>query len=205
MEVILIKNHAPFGFIGDTIKVKNGFARNKLIPQGIALAITKENRKAIEHTQKQIEKERVKQKEEAEALAKNISELTLQFKLKVAGQSRTFGSITTKDIEAELAKKEIIVHKKYIILQDTIKSVGVHEVTVKLHTDVTAVLKIEVIADKSAKKAKKEDSKKKAKAETEEAKEGEATEVEASSKAQAESVTESKDEAKVEEVASEEE
>ncbi|MCL4146135.1 UNVERIFIED_CONTAM: hypothetical protein GTU68_052831 [Idotea baltica] len=155
MNVILIKNYAPFGFIGDLIKVKNGFARNFLIPTGVAIAVTKENKKAVLHKQKQIETERKKQKEDAQSQAKRLSELTLHFKLKVAGQGKTFGSITTREIETELAKKGFEIHKRYIILSDLIKSIGKHEAEVKLYSDVTAKVAIEVTADKPLKKEKK--------------------------------------------------
>lgn len=155
MNIILIKNYAPFGFVGDLIKVKNGFARNFLIPTGVAIPVTKENKKAILHKQKQIEADRKKQKEDAQSQAKQLAELTLQFKLKVAGQGKTFGSITTREVESELAKKGFKIHKKYIMLSDVIKSIGKHVVEIKLYSDVTTKVAIEVTADKPLKKEKK--------------------------------------------------
>lgn len=156
MEVILRENYPSLGYVGDIVDVRRGYARNFLLPKGIALELTKRNAKALNHQLAAINAKRAKIKAEAEVRAKTLEGLTLEFPLKTGKDGRLFGSVTAREIERMMAEKGIVVDKKQIKLNEPIKKAGTKEISVKLHSEVAVTVKIVVIAESSEETSKKE-------------------------------------------------
>ena len=145
MEVILIKDMDNLGYANDIVNVKPGYANNYLIPQGFAKAATASAKKVLAENLKQRAHKDAKILADAQALAEKIANLPLVVKVK-AEEGKIFGSVTSADIAAALAEKEIVVDRK-VISVDSIKTVGEYEASVKLHREVRAVVKISVVAE----------------------------------------------------------
>ncbi len=144
MKVILLEDVGNLGKMGQTISVKDGYARNFLIPRSLALPATPRNLKAQEHQLRAVESKRAKQVDDAKARAERLSQVALSFTRKAGESGHLFGSVTNIDIAKALEDKGITVDRKTIVLDEPIKLLGSFEVTVKLHSDVTAVLKVMV-------------------------------------------------------------
>ncbi len=145
MEVILIKDMDNLGYANDIVNVKPGYANNYLIPQGYAKAATASAKKVLAENLKQRAHKDAKILADAQALAEKIANLPLVVKVK-AEEGKIFGSVTSADIAAALAEKEIAVDRK-VISVDSIKTVGEYEASVKLHREVKATVKISVVAE----------------------------------------------------------
>ena len=145
MEVILLKDMEKLGYANDIVNVKPGYANNYLIPQGYAKAATASAKKVLAENLKQRAHKDAKILADAQALAEKIANLPLVVKVK-AEEGKIFGSVTSADIAAALAEKEIVVDRK-VISVDSIKTVGEYEASVKLHREVKAVVKISVVAE----------------------------------------------------------
>lgn len=182
MEVILREDYISLGYIGDTVKVRRGFARNFLIPRGIAVEASTGNERQLKHKLSAILSKRMKKKAEAEEFAKVLGQVTVEFTLKVGAKGKSFGSVTTRDIETSLKALGYQVDRRQIRINETIKGPGVYTVDVKLHSEVTVPVSVKVIAaqpvaapaEAREEKGKKKSRKKSAKAEegAEEAGEG---------------------------------
>ena len=133
MEVILKEDYPSLGYVGDRIAVKPGFARNFLLPRGIATEAFSNNARLLKHRLDGINAKRNRLKAEATEVAKRYEGLTLEFKLKMAGQERTFGSITARDIELALKEKDLVVDRRQIKFGEAVKRVGTYQVQIKLH------------------------------------------------------------------------
>jgi large subunit ribosomal protein L9 len=176
MEVILREDYIPLGYIGDTVKVRRGFARNFLIPRGIAVEASSGNERQLKHKLSGIIAKRIKKKAEAEEFAKVLGQVTVEFTLKVGSRGKSFGAVTTRDIEASLKALGYEVDRRQIRLGETIKGPGVYAVDVKLHSEVTVPVSVKVIAAQpvavpaaeGAEKASKKSRKKAAKGEDKE-------------------------------------
>ena len=143
MEVILKQDVKGTGKAGDTVKVSDGFARNRLIPQGLAVEATDANRKQIERRKAKAAEKFAQDKAEAEAFAKKLESNTIVLKTKVGDNGKLFGSITSMDIAQAVSEQlGTEVDKKKIVLDKPIKEVGETEVTVKLFQDVAAKVKV---------------------------------------------------------------
>ena len=145
MEVILKKDMENLGYANDIVNVKPGYANNYLIPQGLATAATASAKKVLAENLRQRAHKDAKILADAQALAEKIANLPLVVKVK-AEEGKIFGSVTSADIAAALAEKEIVVDRK-VISVDSIKTVGEYEASVKLHREVKAVVKISVVAE----------------------------------------------------------
>jgi large subunit ribosomal protein L9 len=146
MEVILREDYISLGYIGDTVRVRRGFARNYLIPRGIAVEASSQNERALTHKLGSIMAKRIKKKAEAETFGKVLEQVTVEFTLKVGAKGKSFGSVTTRDIEASLKALGYEIDRRQIRLADTIKGPGVYKVEVKLHSEVTVAVQVKVIA-----------------------------------------------------------
>ncbi len=144
MRVILLEDIENVGKKGEVVNVKDGFARNYLIPKGVALKVTKSNIKMIEEKKKKLEKEREKEIKTVEELKNRIEAITLNIKKKAGEEDTLFGSVTSSDIEEALKAEGIEIDKKNILLHEHIKKLGEYEVEVRIHPSVKAVLKINV-------------------------------------------------------------
>ena len=149
MKVILKQDIANLGYINDTINVKNGFARNYLIPQGFAIQATEQNAKNLEEVLKQKAHKEEKVRTEAEKLAKAIEAVSLKIGAKVGASGKIFGSVNSMQIADAMKEqgKLEIDRKKITVDSDTIKEVGEFTAIVSLHREVKATIKFEVIAE----------------------------------------------------------
>ena len=147
MEVILQEDMNDLGLEGDVIKVAKGYARNYLIPRNIAIEATAQNIKAFEQKRKKIEVRRLKAREDAEGLKRQLEQMVLTFSHKAGEEGKLYGSVTSMDIASELENKGISIDRKRISMEGPIKILGEHEVPVKIYPEVTASLKITVEAE----------------------------------------------------------
>lgn len=145
MEVILREEIRALGKAGEVVKVAPGYARNFLLPQGLAVIADPKNLKELEHHKRAVETRQTKLKAEAETLAKKIGSLDITIKHDAGEEDKLFGSVTAKDIWEALRKEKIPVERRQIYLASPIKQLGVYEVPVKLHAAVTATLKVSVV------------------------------------------------------------
>jgi len=147
MKVILTQDIAGLGSIGDLITVKDGFGRNYLVPQGKALQATSQNMKTLEHQKRQIREKIDKAKREAERLAARIESVSCTVAKAVGEEDKLFGSVTGMDIESSLKLEGVEIDRKKINLLEPIKSLGIYNIPIKLHPEVTAVLKLWVVKE----------------------------------------------------------
>ena len=142
MEVILIENIEKLGKVGDVVKVKDGYARNYLIPKKKVLRANKENLKVFDEKKSVIEAEEKKRKEKSEEIAKKIKNLEIIIIRNAAENGQLYGSVTSKDIVKEiLLLNKIELLNEQINLKKTLKSIGVYEVEISVYTD----LKIKIL------------------------------------------------------------
>lgn len=146
MEVILREDYLTLGYVGDTVNVKRGFARNFLIPRGVAIESSAQNEKALKHKLGAIVAKRIKLKAEAEAFGSTISQIIVEFTLKMGASGKSFGAITARDVETALKTLGYAVDRRQIRLVEVIKTPGMHKAEVKLHSEVIVSLQIKVSA-----------------------------------------------------------
>lgn len=147
MKVILKEDVKALGKKGKVCEVSDGYARNFLIPRGLAVEATQGNVQDLAHKKKQEDLRKQKEKEAAEDLKNKIENMKIVLKVKVGEKGRLFGSVTNKEIAETLEKVyNIKIDKRKIELSDAIKNVGDHSVIIKIHSEVTADLKVSVEA-----------------------------------------------------------
>ena len=146
MKLILSQDVANLGAVGSVVDVRNGYARNYLIPRGLAVLADEQNKASFEHKLKTLQKRRDKLLTEARALASKIEKTSITVNKQVGEDERIFGSVTTSEIEELLAQEGIKVSKKEIEFLDEIKKVGVYTAQIKLHSEVIAKFKVWVVA-----------------------------------------------------------
>jgi large subunit ribosomal protein L9 len=144
MKVIVISDEGVFGKKGEIREVKSGFARNFLIPRKIAIEATRGNLKTWEQQIGSLKKREVKLKEEAKTIASRLEGVICTIPMKVGDEERIFGSVTTQTISDSLSNQGFDISKKDIDLASPIKTLGTHDVRVKLYSDVSVVIKVEV-------------------------------------------------------------
>ena len=147
MKVILIQDVDNLGKIGDSVNVKNGYARNFLIPNKLALFANDQNMKSIESMLKQQELKNAKERSNLESLSKVLDKVTLKFELKAGEEGKLFGSVTSQMISDELAKQDLNIDKKEIVLDEPIKELGKHKVSIDLGENLSASIQIKVDED----------------------------------------------------------
>ena len=148
MQVILMEKVANLGNLGDVVKVKDGFARNYLIPHGKAKRATPENVKLLEEKRGELERAAADKLAAAQASATRLEGLTVQVTQKAGVDGRLFGSVTNVDIVEALKAHDIVVEKGAIRMPaGPLKQVGDHPITVQLHTDVLAHITVGVLGD----------------------------------------------------------
>ena len=145
MEVILKKDFITLGYEGDICKVKDGYARNYLIPRNIAVIKNAGNLKTLAHMQKSLEKKRAKRKMEAEILKGKIVDISVMIPVKVAENGKLYGSVSPQNIVDALKEKEIDINKKDVHMDKHIKELGEYEIEIKLYHSVNANIKINVV------------------------------------------------------------
>ena len=147
MKVIFLKDVKSQGKKGEIKNVSDGYATNFLFAQGLAKPANDSNVKQMDHQKAIEQKQKEKERQEAKALAEKLEAITIVLKTKVGEGGRVFGSITSKHIADELKKSKFDIDKRKIVLDDPIKSLGVTQVPIKLHPDVKATLKVQVVEE----------------------------------------------------------
>ena len=148
IEVLLIKPVDGLGAEGEQVRVRAGFARNFLLPQGIALPVSRANTKYIESLQKAREIREARDLEAAKAIETKLAAINLVFAVKTGEGGKMFGAISTAEIAAKLAESGITLERKRIHLaQGPIKLLGKHAANVRLHTTVTVELPFEIVSE----------------------------------------------------------
>ena len=144
MEVILKEDVAKLGSRGDVVKVAEGYGRNYLLARKLAMEATRANRAVIEQMKAAALRRSIRDKADAEALAAQMKELTLTFHRKVGEQEHLFGSVTSGDVAEALEAKGFSVDRRKVHLEEPIKALGEFQVSVRLHKEVTASVKVAV-------------------------------------------------------------
>ncbi|MEE8558272.1 MAG: 50S ribosomal protein L9 [Myxococcota bacterium] len=146
MEIILTEDMPKLGQAGEIVRVKNGYARNYLLPRGKAMLATRGRVKELEHQKRVVEEKQRKEIGAHEAVAKHIRTLTLEFQARAGEEGRLFGSVTNSDIAQKLLEKGVEVDRRKIEIQEPIRQVGDYTVPVRLHRKVVAEVAVTVTA-----------------------------------------------------------
>ena len=146
-EVLLLKPVEGLGAEGDQVKVRAGYARNFLLPRKIAAPVTKANRKQVESLKKRRAEREIHELDNAKALAGKLEKTSIAFAVKTGEGGRMFGAITANDLHEKIAQSGIELDKKRIHLYTPVKTLGKHEVKIKLHEDVTVDLSFDVVSE----------------------------------------------------------
>jgi large subunit ribosomal protein L9 len=144
MKLILRKDVEKVGKSGETVSVKDGFARNYLLPKGLALVATQDNLKRIESEKKKVEQSKKTEKNKALELAKRISNFSCTISAE-AKDDNLYGSVTALDIYEALKDEDIGIEKQDVLLVEPIKKLGIYEVEVRLHPEVATKIKVWVV------------------------------------------------------------
>jgi large subunit ribosomal protein L9 len=148
MEVILIKDVPKLGKAGDVVKVKDGYARNYLIPKGLAILANQKTIKALENQRKIILAKAERERKKLESLAEKLEGISLTVYRKTVEDDRIFGSVSLIDIVNMLKEKGIEIEKSQVLLEEPIKKLGTFEVPIKLSSDKIVNIKVEVLEEK---------------------------------------------------------
>ena len=144
MEVILLERVEKLGAIGDVVQVKDGFARNYLLPRKKALRANDANRKLFETNRARIEEENANRRSEAEKSAKGVDGKTVQLIRQASNTGQLYGSVSARDIVDALEAEGATVTKSQVVLDRPIKAIGMHEVRIALHPEVAVTVKVNV-------------------------------------------------------------
>ena len=145
MEIILRQAVDNLGHPGDVVEVKAGYARNYLLPRGLAFVATEGNKKRIEQDRSRLEEAENQRRSTAQELAAKLEEVSLTFSARVGEEGKLFGSVTAADIAQQLEAQGLHIEKRLIDLHDPIRALGVYRVPVRLHADVKPEIKVWVI------------------------------------------------------------
>jgi len=147
MEVILREHVEHLGNRGEVVKVADGYARNYLLPRKLALLVTAGNKKQIEREKVKFDAKEAEEKKVAEAMAERLSAVEIEIARKVGETQALYGSVTSSDVAEALAAKGFDVDRRKLQLAEPIKHLGDVQVPVKLHREVTAQVKVKVVAE----------------------------------------------------------
>jgi large subunit ribosomal protein L9 len=148
MEVILRTDVPKLGKAGDIVKVKDGFARNYLLPKGLAIPANQKNIKALENQRKIILAKAERERKKAQSLAEKLTGLTLTFYRKVIEGERIYGSISAQDIVKALEEKGLSLERRLVLLDEPIKQLGTYEIPIRLGPGVEVRISVEVVEEK---------------------------------------------------------
>ncbi len=154
MEVILREHVDNLGRRGEIVKVADGYARNYLLPRKLALLVTEANKRVIERERVTFDAKELEEKRVAEAIGERLGNVELEISRRVGETEALYGSVTTSDVADALQAKGIDIDRRKVVLQEPIKKLGTFDVPVKLHRDVTAHIKVRVIAEGQPEKPK---------------------------------------------------
>jgi large subunit ribosomal protein L9 len=146
-EVLLLKPVDGLGAEGDQVKVRAGYARNFLLPRGVAAPLTTANRKQVESLKKRRGEREATELQGAQDLAKKLEKTGIAFAVKTGEGGRMFGAITANDLHEKLVQAGVEIDKRKIHLHTPVKTLGKHEVKIKLHQDITVDLSFDVVSE----------------------------------------------------------
>jgi large subunit ribosomal protein L9 len=144
MDIILLQRIEKLGSIGDVVTVKDGYARNFLLPQKKALRANEANKKVFEANRDRLEKENAERRSEAEKSGEKVQGEEIVLIRAASNTGQLYGSVNVRDIAASLAEKGHEIDKKQVIMGDPIKAIGMHEVRIDLHPEVSVTIKANV-------------------------------------------------------------
>ena len=147
MEVILRQHVDNLGERGQIVKVADGYARNYLLPRNLALPATEGNKRHVERERRIVETREAEEKGQAEALAARLSAVEISIARRVGDTDQLYGSVTAADIADHLKTKGFEIDRRKLVLADPIKTIGEHDVPLKLHRNVTVPLKVKVVKE----------------------------------------------------------
>lgn len=147
MEIILQESISTLGKAGDVVKVADGYARNYLLPRGLALVADRKNLTNLERQRSRILARAAKLRSEHEALASQLQAMELVVAVKVGEGDRLYGSVTAMDVAEAISSKGYSVDKRKIQIKEPIKTLGEHDVEIRLSTDVVAAVKVKVVPE----------------------------------------------------------
>ena len=147
MEIILRADVQHLGKIGEVVKVKDGYARNYLLPQGLAYPATEANKKKITYEGERLAKQQAAEKSAAETEATRLAAVHLSFEVKVGEEEKLYGSVTASDIQRKLEELGIHVDKRKIDLAEPIRELGEYNVGIKIHPEVRPEVRVTVVKE----------------------------------------------------------
>ena len=147
MEVILKEDIVNLGKMGELVRVRDGYARNYLLPRGLVLVANKKNLKGFEHQKRVIGAQREKVVKQAQGLSDKLAAVSLVIAVKTGEEGKLFGSVTNMDIERALREKGFDIERRKIHLDEPIKNLGDFEVPIRLAGDVTATIRVSVVPE----------------------------------------------------------
>lgn len=147
MEIILRQDYEGLGNAGEIVKVKDGYARNFLIPRGVAYIANEANKKRHEADLKQLGLQQARDKKAAEELSEKLKNVSCTITVQVGEEDKLFGSVTSLNIAESLDAQGFNIDKRKILLEEPIKSLGIYSVPVKLHTEVEGTVKVWVVKE----------------------------------------------------------
>jgi large subunit ribosomal protein L9 len=147
MEVILKEDIPNVGKMGEVVRVRDGYARNYLLPRGLVLVANKKNLKGFEHQKQVVQSQKARVVNQAQALAEKLSQVSLVIPVKAGEEGKLFGSVTNIDIEKALKAKGIEIERRKIHLNEPIKMVGDYQVPVRFTSEVQANVQVSVVPE----------------------------------------------------------
>lgn len=147
MEVILKQDVAGLGYKNDIVKVRPGYGNNYLIPNGIALIATDSNKRLVQENIRQASHKAAKVKQDAEAIANKIGDLTIEIGTKAGESGKIFGAVTALQIADALKAKGFEIDRKKVVLKESPKQLGTYNATLDLHKEVKHEIKVKVVAE----------------------------------------------------------
>jgi large subunit ribosomal protein L9 len=147
MQIILRKDYDTLGKIGDVVTVKPGYARNFLIPGGVAYSASKSNLARLEHDKKTMELQDLKERRRAGDMHAKLHDLRLIIPVQTGEEYRMFGAVTSADIAEAIKERGIEIDRRKIQLAEPIKNLGEFSIPIKLHREVTAIVKVDVVKE----------------------------------------------------------
>ncbi len=144
MKVVLTKDVEGKGFLGDIVEVKDGYARNFLIPRGMALPATEGNIRHVQEILRQKARKSAREKTKAEELSKKLEGIMVEIEKPVGEGGKLFGSVTASDVVEKLKEQGIEIERKMVLFPHKIREIGIYPISIRLHRDVVVEIKIDV-------------------------------------------------------------
>jgi len=147
MEIILQEDVENLGHIGDIVKVRDGYARNYLLPRGLAVEASRRNLRMLEHQKRLVTAKKEREQKHAQSLSQQLGALTVMIPARAGEEDRLFGSVTNQDIEKALQAQGITVERRKILLGDPIKQLGTYAVPIQLSGGVRGNITVQVVRE----------------------------------------------------------